>query len=234
MNYKNHNFDNSELLAKALAAAVAADLSAAIAARGSALLAVSGGMTPKRFLEILGRQPLGWENVIVTLVDERWVPSSNARSNEHLVRTTLLQGGAAAARFVPLYEPNAADPETALLAVSTRIVLLDLPFDALVLGMGEDGHCASFFSDGDHFAEAINPRTSAIVLPMRARSAEEPRITLTLPLILDSRTVYLHIEGERKRRVLQDATYVAESNRAFPISAVLRNARSPLKVYWCA
>jgi 6-phosphogluconolactonase len=233
VNSINHNFDNSELLAQALAEAVAAELKMAIVARGTALLAVSGGTTPMRFFHALAQQPLEWESVVVTLVDERWVPADDERSNERLVRANLLQGKAAAARFVPLYEPGAQRPEDALLAVTTRMILLDLPFDALVLGMGEDGHCASFFPDGDNLAEATNPNTDAVVLSMRARSAVEPRITLTLPLVLDSRAIYLHIEGERKRRILQDAQYVAESNRAFPISKVLRYTRTPLKVYWC-
>ncbi|WP_414707266.1 6-phosphogluconolactonase [Rudaea sp.] len=234
VNMVEHSFASAELLADALAAAVAADLQSAISTRGRALLAVSGGKTPTRFLAQLSRQPLAWKQVTVTLVDERWVAPNDARSNEGLVRATLLQGAAAAAHFVSLYATGFAEPETALPAIAKRIALLDWPFDALVLGMGEDGHCASFFPDGDHLAEATDPHTDALVLPMRAPGAGEPRITLTLPVVLDSRAIYLHIEGERKRRVLQDASNAAESDRTFPISQVLRNARAPLNVYWCA
>jgi 6-phosphogluconolactonase len=233
LNAINHNFDNSDLLAAALAKSVANDLHRGIAERGSALLAVSGGKTPTRFFHALAQQTLAWENIIVTLVDERWVAPSDERSNERLVRTELLQGLAAKARFVPLFEPGAATPEEGLLAVSTRILMLDLPFDALILGMGDDGHCASFFPGGDHLAEATDPKTDQVVVPMRAPGAGEPRITLTLPIVLESRTIYLHIETERKRRVLEHAAFVNESNRAFPISTVLRNSRPPLQVFWC-
>lgn len=234
VNTIEHNFEGATPLTDALAAAVAADLKSAIALRGHALLAVSGGKTPTRFLAQLSREPLAWERITVTLVDERWVAADNARSNERLVRTILLRGAAAAANFVPLYEAGIAEPESALPAVAARIASLGLPFDALVLGMGEDGHCASFFPDGDRLAEATDMRTSELVLPMRAPSAGEPRVTLTLPVVLDSRAIYLHIEGERKRRVLQDAASAAQSNHSFPISAVLRNTRVPLNVYWCA
>ncbi|MGH8121679.1 MAG: 6-phosphogluconolactonase [Rudaea sp.] len=227
-------FAGAEALADALAAAVATNLQSAIVARGHALLAVSGGKTPARFLAQLSHQALAWEQVTITLVDERWVAPDRARSNEGLVRATLLQGGAAAARFVPLYEAGVAEPEAALANVAARIARLELPFDALVLGMGEDGHCASFFPDGDHLAQAIDPHTDALVLPMRAPGAGEPRITLTLPVVLDSRAIYLHIEGERKLRVLRDASKAGESDRTFPISQVLRYARAPLHVYWCA
>ena len=228
-----HRFGDGSELAHALAASVAADLARGIAARGHAVLAVSGGKTPQHFFQSLALQTLDWANVVVTLVDERWVPATDPRSNEAFVRANLLQGAAAAARFVPLYKSGATTPEDGIPAISASIAMLDLPFDALVLGMGEDGHTASFFPDGDQLVDATDPKTDAIVLPMHARSAGEPRITLTLPTILDSRAIYLHVEGERKRDVLETARYVAASNRAYPITAVIRNARAPLKVFWC-
>ncbi|MBN8888056.1 MAG: 6-phosphogluconolactonase [Rudaea sp.] len=228
-----HRYADGAQLAIALAAAVANDLARGIETRGHALLALSGGKTPLRFFQALALQKLDWANVTVTLVDERWVAPDDARSNEGFVRANLLRGAAAAARFVPLYKTGAATPEEGLHTIAASIAMLDLPFDALVLGMGEDGHTASFFPDSDGLANATDPKTDAIVLPIHARSAGEPRITLTLPTILDSRAIYLHIEGERKRSVLETARYVAATNRAYPISAVLRNARAPLQVFWC-
>lgn len=234
VNMVEYTFAGAEPLADALAAAVATDLQSAISTRGHALLAVSGGKTPTRFLAQLSRRTLAWEHVTVTLVDERWVALEDARSNEGLVRATLLQNAAAAAHFVSLHAPSVTEPEGALPAIAKRIAGLERPFDALVLGMGEDGHCASFFPGGDHLAEATDPHADALVMSMRAPGAGEPRITLTLPVVLDSRAIYLHIEGERKRRVLQDASNAGKSDRTFPISQVLRNARAPLNVYWCA
>jgi 6-phosphogluconolactonase len=228
-----HRFNDGAQLAQGLAASVAGDLARGIAERGQALLAVSGGKTPLRFLQALAQQALDWSKVTVTLVDERWVPPTDPRSNEAFVRANLLQGAAAAAQFVPLYQTGAATPEDGAHLVTARMALLDLPFDALVLGMGEDGHTASFFLGGDHLAEATDPKADVVVLPMRAPGAGEPRITLTLPVILDSRAIYLHIEGERKREVLETARFVAATNRSFPVSAVLRNARAPIEVYWC-
>ena len=229
----DHNFDDSVQLAQALADAVAGDLTAAIAARGTALLAVSGGRTPVHFFEALSQRKLDWHKVVVTLVDERWVAPTSERSNEHLVRQHLLQNEAAAARFVPLFEAGVDNADDALTALTMRIVLLDLPFDSLVLGMGEDGHTASFFPGGDHLVQAIDPNTHATVATMRAPDAGEPRVTLTLPLILGSRHLYLHIEGAKKRRVFWDATNAAAGDDKLPISVVLRNARTPLQVYWC-
>jgi len=105
-----HSSEDSSHLATALADAVARDLGAAIEARGQAMIALSGGSTPKRFLQELAKRDLDWSHVIVTLVDERWVPANHPRSNAGLLRDNLLQDKAAAARFVPLYA-DAATPE---------------------------------------------------------------------------------------------------------------------------
>ena len=230
MQLVTHDFADSDALALALARAVAGDLVRAIAARGSALLAVSGGRTPLKFFRALAQQQIAWDKVTITLVDERWVPPTHARSNAGLVLAQLLHGDAAAAQFVPLYESGVAEPEGAFAAVSMRIGELRLPFDAVVLGMGDDGHTASFFPDGDHLAAALDPHGKARVLAMRAPAAGEPRITLTLPVLVGAHALYLHIEGTRKREVLQ----AAQSDPALPISAVLQHARAPIQIYWCA
>ena len=57
-------------------------LAGAIATRGMATLAVSGGTTPKRFLERLAQTGIDWADVTVLLVDERWVPEIE-RALEH-------------------------------------------------------------------------------------------------------------------------------------------------------
>lgn len=222
-----HRFDDGETLAAALADAVAADLRAAIDARGAATLAVSGGSTPKRFLEALSTRRLDWPKVTVTLVDERWVPPQHERSNAALVQAHLLHGAAGSATFLPLYV-SAPTPEAGLPRVALALDALPLPLDAVVLGMGGDGHTASFFPGGDRLAEALDPHGRARVLPMRAAGAGEPRITLTLPLLAGARAAYLHIQGEDKRAVLEQA----RSGADYPIAAVLRQAPR-LQTYWC-
>ena len=75
-----------------------------IAERGAAAIAVSGGTTPARFFQALGKtKDIDWAKVIVTLVDERWVDETSDRSNAMLVNERMLQGPAAVARFFPLY-----------------------------------------------------------------------------------------------------------------------------------
>ena len=226
-----HDFADREALAAALAMRVAQDLSAAIARRGTALIALSGGTTPRRFLERLALQPVDWARVTVTLCDERWVPPTHERSNARLLAQTLLHGAAAAARFVSLHA-DTPTPEAGVAEVERRIGALPLPFDVVVLGMGMDGHTASFFPDGDHLAEALAPDTPRRVCPMRAAGAGEPRITLTLPLLAGARVAYLLVDGAAKKTLLDQIVRGEGVAAQAPLRALLDGRPAPLAVYW--
>lgn len=216
-------------MAQALAAAVADRLRAGIEARGEASLAVSGGSTPARLFEVLRDADLEWRGVAVTPVDERWVAESSERSNARLVRERLLQGAAGRARFVSLHI-DAPTPEDGRARVREEIAAVPRPFDAAVLGMGTDGHTASFFPGGDRLAEALDPDGAEPVIAMRAPGAGEPRITWSLPVLLASRALFLHVEGEDKRRVLETALDEGPEHD-MPVRAVLRSG-APVDIYW--
>ncbi|QAU25478.1 6-phosphogluconolactonase [Dyella sp. M7H15-1] len=212
----------------ALSSSIADKLRTAIEARGEAWIAVSGGSTPKRLFEVLSNEALDWSRVTVTLVDERWVPDTDERSNARMVEALLLQHKAADAEFVPLYVETAT-PEAGIADVRTRIRALKQPLDVVVLGMGSDGHTASFFPGGDRLGETLDLSNTAQVLPMRAPGAGEPRITFTLRELLQAHALYLHIQGDDKRVVLDQAERPGSN---LPIASVLRNAKQ-LDIYWC-
>ena len=229
---REHRYVDCAVLADALARSVAADLRRGIAERGRGLLAVSGGTTPKKFFAALAQQELDWAKVSITLADERWLPPTNSRSNERLVRETLLAGRASAATFVPLYA-DTPDPESGLAQIAARIDLLPQPFDAVVLGLGNDGHCASLFADGDRFAQATDARCSARVLPMRSPSAGEPRITMTLPALIATRALYLQIEGADKQATFAGVRAGEGAFARSPLRMIMQTAPVPLDVYSC-
>lgn len=232
VNVSTHNFTDCHALAVALAERVAQCLREGIAERGHALLAVSGGNTPRHVFEELSHARLDWSRVQVTLVDERWVPESSERSNARMAKARLLTHAAAAASFVPLHM-DTPTPEEGLAALRPVVDALALPFDAVILGMGDDGHTASFFPGGNHLAEALDLEGTERVLPMRADGAGEPRITFSLPALLQTRALFLHIEGETKQRVLGDAQLGLGEGQHYPVRAVLAQTRVPVSVYWC-
>lgn len=221
-----YEFAARELLAAELAEAVATHLNEAIEQRGRATLAVSGGSTPSMFFRALARKSVAWKSVTVTLVDERFVPPSSERSNERLATINLLQADAAAATFVGLYDKT--DVASAAKGAGAEIGKL-LPFDIAVLGMGTDGHTASFFKDASNLAQLLDPEGSEFVLPVQADSAGEPRLTLTLAALASVRHMFVHIEGLAKKELLRD---VLSGKAGSPISKVIEHARDPVDIYW--
>jgi len=220
---------SSAELAHAFAEWTAARLKAAIAERGATLLIVSGGMTPVRYFQVLSGLILDWSRVSVTLADERRVPEESSRSNARLVRENLLVGRAARAHFAPLADSRLS-PEQELAAANARVAALPLPADVAVLGMGEDGHTASWFPGADRLAEAIDPGTRELVLPIVAPDAPEPRLTLTARVILRARTLALHIEGDAKLKTLSRALEGGPIEE-MPIRAALRGASDRLTIF---
>jgi 6-phosphogluconolactonase len=229
-NIRQSDFGSGAELAEALADTVAGALGAAITARGTATLAVSGGNTPKAFFTALSIRPLDWGKVTVTLVDERMVGPAHERSNHRLASLFLLQNKAAEALFVPLYSEGYDAAAVAEMA-SHKIDALALPFDVVVLGMGTDGHTASFFPGGTTLAAVTDPGCSQSVLSIEAPGAGEPRLTLTLPRIVEAGLVVLHIEGDAKKAVLVRALETGPETE-LPIRYVLRHARTPVEIYW--
>jgi len=226
---RQYEFANGEALAADLAQTVASKLRSGIDARGGAVLAVSGGSTPGKFFEALSKQQLDWTKVVVTLVDERFVPPSSERSNERLVRERLLRDEARLARFVGLYS-DAATVEDAARQVDAGVALFGTAFDVVILGMGPDGHTASFFPDAPNLDELTDATQTSRVMSVHASSGGEPRLTLTLPLIANARFLALHIEGQAKKTVLDTA--LADQTNRLPIARVFDAAAAPIAIYW--
>lgn len=226
--YAWNDFAERADLADALANAVSSRLANAIARRGTGFLAVSGGTTPALFFGALSKQKIAWGKVIVTLIDERFVPATSPRSNAGLVMANLLQNEAASARFVPLYRDD-ADIDHAARSEDSELRSLPWPLDVAILGMGADGHTASFFPDADNLETLLDPQSNRILLPVHAPSAGEPRLTLTATRIVEAGFIALHIEGAGKRTAFEAA--IGQDGKK-PIGAVIDMAATPVEVFW--
>jgi 6-phosphogluconolactonase len=226
---QRRQFPDGAALAPAFAQWTADLLRQSVDERGEALLVVSGGTTPKRFFAALAAIPIDWARVTITLADERCVPDDSPRSNARLLRENLLRDHAAAARFAPLADSRLS-PEQELAAANARVATLHLPADLVVLGMGDDGHTASWFPGADNLVEAIDPGARLLVLPMRAPGAPEPRLTLTARVILRARALALHIEGADKLATLERALGPGPLQE-MPIRAALRGAEEKLTIF---
>ena len=222
-------FSSSSDAAQALADTIAQALTAALDMRGHASLVVSGGRSPIDFFHRLRGAALDWSRVWITLADERWLPDSDPASNAGLLRQHLLQGTASAAHFVPLWN-NAATPAAAITERTAALASLPRPFDAMVLGMGEDGHTASLFPGAAGLAGALDPASTALLAAIDPPAAPHRRLSLTLSALLASRHIHLPLAGTAKRAVYTRALADCDPLR-LPVAAVLCQSAVPVTVY---
>jgi 6-phosphogluconolactonase len=123
---------------------IAEQLEQAIAERGAATLALSGGHTPRRVYEELASISIPWDRVGVFFGDERCVPPDDPDSNFRMAREALFDRVRG-----PHVHRMAADRTDLESAAAEYAGELPEALDAMVLGMGEDGHTASLFPGHD-------------------------------------------------------------------------------------
>lgn len=214
-------YDDRTLQASELAVRVTRQLADAIEQRGQAVLVVAGGSTPKLFLNHLCKSEIDWSRITVIPSDERWVPADHPRSNHRFISDNLLLNRAACARLVSLYV-DSKHPDEALDELETRVKNALTSIDVCVLGMGEDAHIASLFPGAEQLAEALDTDTHKRVVAITAPGACEPRISLTLALLLSARHIHLLVSGDEKLQTL-DRALEPGSIEEMPVRSILFN-----------
>lgn len=224
-------FPSREAMADRVSDVLTAVLGKTRAESGSASIAVSGGSTPDLLYRSLALRPLDWARMRVTLVDERWTPPGTAGSNETFLRGSLLHGRAAEAEFEGFWR-SALDPEAAAARADRRVSTMT-PLSAVVLGLGVDGHTASWFPYADGLAEALADRRSVVNISANQSAIVGEfvqRLTLTLGAVRSADFVCLYITGNEKRDAYVRA--LAEGPvEEMPVRAIMK-ARSDMWVCW--
>ena len=221
MNLKE--YPDREMMMLSLADQLTGELGSFLRGQERVSLAVPGGTTPGPVFDTLSSIELDWSRVDITLTDERWLPETAPRSNTRLVRKRLLQGRAAAARFVPLH----ADTETPEESIPELTKGLEpiLPLSVVRLGMGGNLHIASLFAGADRLAEALSPQAPPL-MALRAPDIDEPRVTLTAPVLTAAMNVHILITGPEKRKALDRA------RRLDPLEAPVRLVLDDATIHW--
>lgn len=225
-------FADGSAWADACAARLTDALAASIETGGKAVFAGSGGSTPAPIYRRMAQTNLDWSRVAVTLIDERYVPETSPESNAALLKRTLLTGPAAAARFVPLFHPAVTVDRAAALAAHA-LAAEGGKLDAVLLGMGEDGHICSMFPDSPTLKTLLSPALRPTVLGVpHGRDGAAPsleRLTINLPYLMTARRVVLALTGAAKRAVFEREA--AGDPAVQPIAALIA-ANVPLDVLW--
>ncbi|MEM1361574.1 MAG: 6-phosphogluconolactonase [Pseudomonadota bacterium] len=213
-------YPDREFMIIELAASIAATLEANLNIHEEISLAVPGGGTPGPLFDDLCGAEIEWDRVTVMVGDERWVPEDSPRSNAALIRRRLLQDKAATAKFISFYREDMT-PDEAMAPLSEKVAP-HLPLSVLLLGMGADMHTASLFPGADRLEEALSTEAPAL-MALRADGAQEPRITLTAPVLTGALETHILITGTEKRDALEKAARLNDPMAA-PVSLVLSQA----------
>lgn len=203
-------------------------LDGSIASRGVASMLVAGGTTPQPIFKRLSQLHLDWPKVHVGLTDERWVRPNHPESNEHLVRSALLRNHAKSARFHPLYR-DTPRPSAAIADAERSISAIPSPYDAVLLGMGTDGHFASLFPGLPETKAGLDLHNPALCVAVDKQQNGYARLSLTISALLHARLILIAISGRPKRTVALQA--LAGANNT-PIATLLSHRKDDLEFLW--
>jgi len=187
-------------------------------------VALSGGETPRHALEILSQEPyrvsFPWEAVHFYQVDERWVPPGEPLSNRRMLREALLsRAPVPSTNFHPV-DTSLPGPEEGARRYE-ELLRSEFPapaggyprFDAILLGIGKDGHTASLFPGAPDTASP-----GSWVTAVTGGEPRLPRVTLTLPVLCAAARVIFLASGREKAEALRG---VLSGERRLPASRVV-------------
>jgi 6-phosphogluconolactonase/glucosamine-6-phosphate isomerase/deaminase len=189
-----------------VARSLAVRLRAAIRRRGHASLAVSGGSTAPPMLAALVHEDLDWDRLTIWQVDERVAPDGHDDRN-----ATQLWFVPGETRLMPVTGDD--------LAMAALRYGDGLPerFDAVHLGLGDDGHTASWPPSPHPDATVVSsPNAVAMVGDFRGRG----RMTLTPAPINRARGRLILTTGKAKAAMVQRWL---DRDRSIPVSHVRRS-----------
>ncbi|ASC72366.1 6-phosphogluconolactonase [Halomicronema hongdechloris C2206] len=205
--------DKAALVERALTLSVQL-IQDAIAQRGRCTLALAGGSTPKPLYEALAQTNLPWSFLHIFWGDERYVPIDHPDSNAGMAKTAWLERVPIPPQQIHPVPTAAGDPaaDAHQYEQSLRSVFpdADVPtFDLIFLGMGDDGHTASLFPH----TEALQVRDRLVTV---GHKDGQPRITFTVPLINQARTVLFLVAGANKQHALSQVFAEEGDAQMFP------------------
>ncbi len=235
MGWIEHDHASNDVLVAHLVDIFAEACNNATRQRASTWLALAGGRTP---LPIYAALAASLPSAALTIIptDERCVPHAHPASNAMALRSAF--AGHQGIVVNPLTRED-GEVQASIKQARAMLALNPQPFDAVLLGMGADGHFASLFPGADNLAEglALDSQLDAIATLPDPLPPEAPftRISLTLPRLLHAREIHLVVTGEEKRRVLRQAQH-QDCSSGYPVASLL-HARNPylqvpVQIHW--
>ncbi|WP_374086304.1 6-phosphogluconolactonase [Methylomicrobium lacus] len=224
---KNANwriFATADQVAEAACEQIMTAAEEAIAERGRFKLVLAGGTTPEKVYRLLGKAETDWSKWYIYYGDERCLPADHPDRNSMIAENSLL-----AQAPIPLAQiftiPAELGPEAG--ALQYRQTVADaLPFDMVLLGMGEDGHTASLFPGHVH-----NP--DELTHPVYNSPKPPPeRVSVSAKALSDTRQLIFLVTGKNKQEPVKQwregvALPVATIEPAHPVDIYIDSDALP-------
>jgi len=222
---------DAETMSFAAATLFTASCVRSIEERGKFIVALSGGNTPKRLYQLLATKEFSrtipWEKVFLFWGDERFVPPTDTESNYRMVKENLLTHISIPEKNIFPVPVEGTATNCAKKYEKTITRFWDdkkIRFDCMLLGIGNDGHTASLFPGTD-----IVKEKKKLVKEVWVEEKQTWRISVTLPLINDSRQVVFLVTGKEKAAVV--AGILSDKKEKKPLPSQLVNPKKGI-VYW--
>jgi 6-phosphogluconolactonase len=199
-------YPDAEAVSRAAADYLRDQLIACVEQKGSCHIALPGGSTPARCLELLSGEDLPWKNIHAYLGDERCYPLGHPERNDSMIQQKLWSNIDAPPEHLHRI-PAELGPEPAAERYSD--VINDIgQLDIALLGMGEDGHTASLFPGNAAMAD-----NRAVVPVYHAPKVPADRVSLGLVTLQATDQRVVLVTGANKR----DAMMQIEQGEPLPI-----------------
>ena len=232
MSWTDSTHPDAAALAEAVAKVLAEAIRSGVAQRGEAVLALAGGRTPFPVYRRLAEYALDWPRVTLLATDERWVDHDHPACNMREIRAAF--AAATGVRVLSL-TPVEQGPDASARHAEAALASVSGPFDAVLLGMGGDGHFASLFPGSAELRAGLDPANPAAALVVHPEplppEAPYARISLTASRLLRTHRLLLAATGAAKRAVLGQAKLRSEPD-ALPISTLLHDDSAQLEIHW--
>ena len=191
---------DKEAISREVARATVALIHQTLRVRPYFSIALAGGSTPRMLYSMLAtefKQEVPWDKLLVFWGDERYVPHTDEKSNYLMAKRAMLDlVDIPASQIFPM-KTDPTNPKDAAgdyaITLKEQLKVCDGRFDLVLLGMGDDGHTASLFP-GSPALEEMSRTVVAAPAPVEPRQ----RITLTFPVLNNSRNVFFLVAGEDK------------------------------------
>ena len=196
------------------------DLHRNISHFGFAALCLPGGATAIPVLKYLAESPFPWEKVFIFLTDERLVPKGDERSNEFNLKKYFLNHIKPISNYI---EAPRDQDELVEIKANCKQIFIDKKIPtSIIIGMGEDGHVASLFTQNDADNEGIYCFTTS---PNGIN-----RVSLTLDFMASASNISLLFFGTEKFEQFQLSV---DTSVVTPLAKLLQRCGDKLSVTYC-